>query len=76
VYRRGLRTLLQDGGFTLVVVASSVASKLTADWVEAAGYHVLFRALAVFAVASLIWVPWGLPYLRGAWGKVRARFGG
>ena len=71
VYRHGLRTLRQDAGFALVLLAASVAGKLTVDFLVKRGVAVGLQALGVFVVATLIWSPWLWPYARGFVGRWR-----
>jgi O-antigen/teichoic acid export membrane protein len=76
VYRRGLPTLSQDILFSGVVLVSSLASKLTVDFLAARGVPVILQALVVFLLATLIWSPWLLPYARDMWSRVAARRAG
>lgn len=75
VYQRGLRTLRQDAGFTLVVVVSSACAMYVMNQLNAHGVGVWLRALSVFVVVSLLWMPWLFPYLRDLWHRLEARFG-
>jgi O-antigen/teichoic acid export membrane protein len=74
VYRRGLPTMRQDAGFTLVVIASSLSSLFVLGRLQERGVHVVLQALAVFVVTTLIWMPWLLPYLRDLLRRVARRF--
>ncbi len=42
---------------------------------DAQGVGVWLRALSVFVVATLIWMPWLFPYLSDLWHRLEARFG-
>jgi len=75
VYQRGLRTLRQDLGFSVVVVVSSLCSMFVMAQLHAQGVGVWLRALSVFVVATLIWMPWLFPYLKDLWHRLEARFG-
>jgi O-antigen/teichoic acid export membrane protein len=74
-YRRGLRTLSQDVGFTLVVIGSSLCALFVLRRLQELGVHVALQALAVFVVTTLLWLPWLMPYLRDAKGRLERRFG-
>jgi O-antigen/teichoic acid export membrane protein len=74
VYRRGLPTMRQDAGFTLVVIASSLSSLFALGRMQAAGVHVVLQALAVFLITTLVWLPWLLPYLKDLLRRVKGRF--
>jgi O-antigen/teichoic acid export membrane protein len=74
VYRRGLRTVRQDLGFTLVVITSSACSLLALREAQQRGAHVVLEAVIVFVVTTLIWLPWLWPYLKDALGRLGRRF--
>ncbi|MEO8178196.1 MAG: oligosaccharide flippase family protein [Deltaproteobacteria bacterium] len=74
VYRRGLPTLRQDAGFTLVVAAASLCSLFVQHQLQAYGAHVIVQALGVFVVTTLIWIPWLWPYLHDVLKRLERRF--
>jgi O-antigen/teichoic acid export membrane protein len=74
VYRRGLRTMSQDAGFTLVVIGSSASSLFVLDQMQALGAHVMLQALAVFVVTTLLWMPWLWSYLVDLVHRLEAKF--
>jgi O-antigen/teichoic acid export membrane protein len=74
VYRRGLRTVRQDVGFTLVVIVSSLCSLFALQQAQEHGAHVVMESLIVFVVTTLIWLPWLWPYLKDALGRLERRF--
>jgi O-antigen/teichoic acid export membrane protein len=76
VYRRGLPTLSQDLLFSTVVLVSTVAGKLSVDFLSARGAPAILQALVVFVLATLIWSPWLLPYARDMWNRIAARRAG
>ena len=74
VYRRGLPTLRQDAGFTLVVAAASLCSLFVLHQLQGYGAHVVVQALGVFVVTTLIWIPWLWPYLHDVLKRLERRF--
>jgi O-antigen/teichoic acid export membrane protein len=74
VYRHGLRTMKQDLKISAVVLAASVAGRYTVIFLHDYGVHVALQCLAVFAVVSLVWMPWLWPYLTEVRSRLRARF--
>lgn len=74
VYRRGLRTVRQDLGFTLVVIAASSCSLFALRQAQERGAHAVLEAVIVFVVTTLIWLPWLWPYLKDAFGRLERRF--
>ena len=74
VYRRGLPTMRQDAGFTLVVIASSLSSLYVLGRLQEQQVHVVLQALAVFVVTTVVWLPWLAPYLRDLLRRLEARF--
>jgi O-antigen/teichoic acid export membrane protein len=59
--RVGLRTLRQDAGHTLLVLASSAAGWASARSSTAQGWPVLVEAGVVFIAVTAVWLPWSLP---------------
>lgn len=74
VYRRGLPTMKQDAGFTLVVAVASAASLFVLRQLQSRGAPVVLQALGVFVVATLIWMPWLWPYLHDVLKRLERRF--
>jgi O-antigen/teichoic acid export membrane protein len=74
VYRRGLRTMSQDAGFTLVVIGSSACSLFVLGRMQALGVHVMLQALAVFVLTTLLWMPWLWSYLLDGLHRLEAKF--
>lgn len=75
IYRIGLKTVKQDLGFTVVVAVASIGCWFAGETLHARGFHPVVQALAVFAVASLIWSPWLARYAHYAIDKLRNRLG-
>lgn len=76
VMRHGLSTIRQDLGVSLVVALAAVVGRYAVHFLTDRGVHVALQCLAVFAVVTLVWLPWLWPYLKEAATRVRARLAG